>query len=98
MRKNSSIRPGLNAGDPVVTDIRALQYKSSGVITYKLHFSDEYLEVPKRAMRLASNEQVELEAYSRPAKTKPLNIGTYNNLSRCYQKIIIVSMMEKIKK
>ena len=37
----SSIRPGLKAGDPQVTDIRSLQYLPEGVIRYKLRMKDD---------------------------------------------------------
>lgn len=43
-----SIRPGRIAKDPTVTDIRALEYSPAGLIRYKLNFSDEYEELPRR--------------------------------------------------
>ncbi|XP_031331486.1 uncharacterized protein LOC116162089 [Photinus pyralis] len=44
----NSIRPGRSPGDPVVTDIRALQYQPDGVICYKLRFPDEWTPLPIR--------------------------------------------------
>ncbi|CAG9818856.1 unnamed protein product [Phaedon cochleariae] len=38
----SSLRPGKRTGDPVVTDIRALQYSPNGSILYKLRHTDTY--------------------------------------------------------
>lgn len=43
----ASIRPGFKKGDPVVTDIRALQYRPEGEIHYKLFHNDLKL-LPKR--------------------------------------------------
>ncbi|XP_037025664.1 uncharacterized protein LOC119078177 [Bradysia coprophila] len=42
-----SIRPGKKAGDPKVTDIRALRYDPDGKIFYKLHFDDEFKVLPQ---------------------------------------------------
>ncbi|CAB4034542.1 Hypothetical predicted protein, partial [Paramuricea clavata] len=36
-----SIRPGKKAGDPTVFQLRALEYKQSGKVSFKLSFSDE---------------------------------------------------------
>lgn len=44
----SSIRPGKKTGDPVVTNLRALMYDPSGVISYKLDFDDDWKELPTR--------------------------------------------------
>ena len=44
----SSIRPGTKVGDPVVTDLRVLLYTSSGEIKYKLSFSEEFSDLPRR--------------------------------------------------
>ncbi|CAB3251768.1 unnamed protein product [Arctia plantaginis] len=45
---NKSIRPGRTAGDPKVTDIRALMYSPSGNISYKLRFSNPWTLLPQR--------------------------------------------------
>ncbi|CAH1987326.1 unnamed protein product [Acanthoscelides obtectus] len=47
----SQIRPGSKKGDPCVTDICALQYLPEGLIKYKINFSDEWLELPRRPCR-----------------------------------------------
>ena len=41
-----SIRPGKKAGDPVVTDIRALKYLSNGNVYFKLSLADNWAEHP----------------------------------------------------
>ncbi|CAG2225419.1 unnamed protein product [Mytilus edulis] len=45
----SSIRPGNRVGDPVVTNIRVLKYTEDGSIQYKLNFSDQYQDLPRRS-------------------------------------------------
>nr|XP_022900236.1 uncharacterized protein LOC111413475 [Onthophagus taurus]XP_022905178.1 uncharacterized protein LOC111417195 [Onthophagus taurus]XP_022907172.1 uncharacterized protein LOC111418744 [Onthophagus taurus] len=47
-QRYASIRPGKVTNDPVVTDIRALQYLPNGNIYYKLDFDDEWRELPQR--------------------------------------------------
>ena len=44
----TSIRPGKKAHDPVVTDLRALQYLPSGDINYKLRHTDDWAQLPIR--------------------------------------------------
>lgn len=44
----TTIRPGFKKGDPVVTDISCLKYNTSGIIEYKLNYSDEWTVLPKR--------------------------------------------------
>ena len=46
----SSIRPGKKAGDPTVYDLRALEFKSTGAINYKLDFSENsrWEQLPQR--------------------------------------------------
>lgn len=43
-----SIRPGTKTGDPQVTDLRALQYQTSGYIKYKLSHEDDWKDLPQR--------------------------------------------------
>lgn len=47
----SSIRPGTKTGDPVVTDVVCLKYSSNGTAQYKLKFSDEFNDLPRRVTR-----------------------------------------------
>lgn len=35
------IRPGKKVNDPVVTDLRVLEYRTNGTIWYKVNFDDE---------------------------------------------------------
>ncbi|KAF4525377.1 hypothetical protein B566_EDAN013228 [Ephemera danica] len=44
----SSIRPGHKAGDPTVTNLRALKYTPDGLIQYKLRFSDDWQDMPHK--------------------------------------------------
>ena len=41
-----SIRPGTKSGDPVVTNIKELQYHSSGLISYKLDHDHDWRQLP----------------------------------------------------
>ncbi|CAB3224987.1 unnamed protein product [Arctia plantaginis] len=43
-----SIRPGKKTGDPVVTDVRMLEYRPNGTIWYKVGFDDELQPLPYR--------------------------------------------------
>ena len=43
-----SIRPGIKPGDNVVTDIRALLYKPTGEVAYKLRHNEEYQDLPQQ--------------------------------------------------
>lgn len=57
----SSIRPGSRVGDPVVTDIRVLKYTGEGSIEYKLNYSGEFQDLPRRSKVKApqANDTVE---------------------------------------
>ena len=45
---DQSLRPGKKAGDPCVTDIRALKYCTNGTIQFKLNYSDDWEDLPYR--------------------------------------------------
>lgn len=47
-----SIRPGRTTNDPVVTDLRVLQYCASGVILFKLNYNDTFQELPRRPNKI----------------------------------------------
>jgi len=47
-----SIRPGRTAYDPVVTDLRVLEYCPSGVIMFKLNYNDTFQELPRRPNKI----------------------------------------------
>lgn len=47
-----SIRPGRIASDPVVTDLRVIQYCPTGVILYKLNYNDTFNELPRRPNKI----------------------------------------------
>ncbi|KAF0758596.1 MULE domain-containing protein [Aphis craccivora] len=40
-----SLRPGKDAGDPTVTNIKAIRYNCNGTIDYKLDFNHEYSDL-----------------------------------------------------
>ncbi|BES90489.1 Hypothetical protein NTJ_03297 [Nesidiocoris tenuis] len=42
----TSIRPGKKAGDPTVTDLRAIMYDPTGTIKFKLAFDNDWQELP----------------------------------------------------
>lgn len=43
-----SIRPGYRAGEPTVSELRWIQYEPTGKIYYKLNFTDDLQELPRR--------------------------------------------------
>ncbi|CAG9792708.1 unnamed protein product [Diatraea saccharalis] len=47
-----SIRPGYKAGDPVVTDLRAMKYKPNGDILIKLNFDEDWMALPQRRYKI----------------------------------------------
>jgi hypothetical protein len=54
--KYESIRPGTTVKDPVVTDLREIQYLPSGEIYFKIDFDDEYKLLPWRAKNINLRE------------------------------------------
>ena len=65
-----SIRPGTRVGDPVVVDIRVLHYSTNGDVTYKLMFSDEFRELPRRARNSEANHEDPGPLYDKPLAIK----------------------------
>jgi hypothetical protein len=47
----TSIRPGNKVGDPVVTDIKVLQYLPEGVIKVKMDFSEDFSDLPRKSRK-----------------------------------------------
>lgn len=43
-----SIRPGKKVGDPTVTDLRCLKLLPDGEIMFKLHFDEDFKNLPQR--------------------------------------------------
>lgn len=73
----NSLRPGRNrAGDPVVTDIRAIKYLSNGEIFFKINHSDVYQILPQRKP-LANSENHPKPLYNAPL---PLAESKYRHL------------------
>lgn len=52
----SSIRPGKNAGDPTVSDLRALQYCSDGTIKVKLRHPEEWTPLEQFQKRRSTDK------------------------------------------
>lgn len=50
----STIRPGRKPGEPVVVDLRVIQYRPDGTIYYKINFDDDWTELPVRPKKLNS--------------------------------------------
>ncbi|KAF6203203.1 hypothetical protein GE061_003621 [Apolygus lucorum] len=50
-----SIRPGNKPSDPVVNDIRQIQYDPKGVIRYRLNFETPLQELPRRPKKPSSH-------------------------------------------
>lgn len=53
-QRYSSIRPGKKAGDPTVTDLRALKYNSLGEILFKLLHTEEWKNLPRSPRDLST--------------------------------------------
>ena len=71
LKSYDTIRPGSRVGDPVVTDIRCLRYFPEGLIKYKLLYSDEFSEVPKkRNAPTPTGHELLPNLYSAPLKIK----------------------------
>ncbi|XP_053406727.1 cholinesterase 1-like [Mercenaria mercenaria] len=67
----SFLSEGVNAGDHVVTDLGVLKYNRSGIIEFKLHYSDQFLEMQRRFTRAGVPFDTELKTESNnPAKIK----------------------------
>lgn len=73
----NSIRPGFKKGDPQVTDIRCLRYNPSGLIEYKLNYSDAWAVLPRR--RNEQKKDVDIpNLYKEPIKIKE-NLKIYRH-------------------
>lgn len=73
-----TIRPGRKAGDPVVTDLRAIQYNPDGGILIKLDFDEEWVVLPQRQNKI--NSPVE---YSQLHNSMlPISTTKYNHLQQ----------------
>ncbi|KAF2883383.1 hypothetical protein ILUMI_22796 [Ignelater luminosus] len=59
------LRPGKKAGEPVVTDIRALAYRNNGEILFKLRHTGAFEFLPQRQQKRTGHVVPEL-LYSRP--------------------------------
>lgn len=84
--KYSSIRPGNKKGDPVVTDICALQYLPEGKIKYRLNFEHAYEYLPRRLSNIGmttsalytSNLPIDLTKFIHLQEMKPLIPNDYH--------------------
>lgn len=72
-----SIRPGRKAGDPVVVDLRVIEYTKNGIINFKTNFDDDWNEMPGRPKKIGSIN------YS-PLRTAPIAIAAtkFNHLQQ----------------
>lgn len=74
----NSIRPGYKKGDPLVTDIRCLKYNPSGIIEYKIDYSDEWMVMEKRKKNDISQSEKDVpNLYKEPLK---IEIKKFENL------------------
>lgn len=56
-QKYDSIRPGSEVGDPTVFDLRAITYKPTGIVSYKLNHKDNnWQELPRKPRLNAQKE------------------------------------------
>jgi hypothetical protein len=74
----NSIRPGMKAGDPTVTNIRAIQYQPTGDILYKLNHSDPWGTLhTSRTLRLKYHCGEVRQLYAEPV---PISAQKYAHL------------------
>lgn len=66
----TSIRPGTKVGDPVVTDLRVIHYSANGEVTYKLMFSDDFSEFPRRAKNSEAQREEPFKLHDKPLAIK----------------------------
>lgn len=66
----NSIRPGSKTGDPVVTDIRAIKYKSGNISVKIKSFDNDFFDLPQRKRR---NEVASLSEFQQSHQA-PLKI------------------------
>lgn len=78
MKYLTSIRPGARVGDPVVTDIRVLRYSTEGEIQYKLNFTDDFQDFPRKskARQPSLNDEIS-HLYT---ETIPIKSSKYQHL------------------
>ncbi|CAK1593378.1 unnamed protein product [Parnassius mnemosyne] len=69
----SSIRPGRKAGDPLVVDLRVIQYRPEGTIFFKINFDDDWSELPVRPRKLNSIQYTPLHAAPIPIASSKFN-------------------------
>lgn len=50
-----SVRPGRKKGDPCVVDVHCFRYTSNGKIQYKLSFSEDFRDLPRRPNKVAKD-------------------------------------------
>lgn len=50
----TSIRPGLKKGEPVVTDLRCIQYAPEWKIQVKLSPKDSFFDLPRRIKKMST--------------------------------------------
>lgn len=74
-----SIRPGKKSGDPVVTDLRVLQYRPNGTIWYKNDFDHELQPLPQRPTPLYRIKPINQLAKLNKAKI-PISRRKYQDL------------------
>ncbi|KAF2895104.1 hypothetical protein ILUMI_11075 [Ignelater luminosus] len=58
-----SLRPGKKAGEPVATDIRALEYRNNGEILFKLRHTDTFQFLPQKQQKRTGHVVPELLYY-----------------------------------
>ena len=76
-----SIRPGIKPGDNTVTDIRALLYKPTGEVAYKLRHTEDYEDLPQRRRSVSMRDTTSrvTPLYQEPV---PIKKEKYNHLQQ----------------
>ncbi|CAH1109431.1 unnamed protein product [Psylliodes chrysocephalus] len=59
--KYDSIRPGKVTSDPVVTNLRALEYLPKGEINFKINFNDEFQTLPRRPKAIKHQKEKQIQ-------------------------------------
>ncbi len=81
-QRYSSIRPGKVVEDPLVTDLRALQYLPDGVIQYKLDFDSDWEVLPQRPKKVVEGKRVWPPMYKEELKIDDRKWGHLQELKK----------------
>ncbi|KAG5885061.1 hypothetical protein JTB14_018291 [Gonioctena quinquepunctata] len=80
-----SIRPGSKKGDPFVTDLRCLKCEPDGHIWFKLNFSEDWTELPRRPKPATDVYQQLKPFYRQPLPLQERKFKDLQELKTCME-------------